>query len=184
MAMHLYLLRHGKTLFNEKNITQGWCDSLLMPDAIKATEALSQEVIQLSLDVVYSSPMLRAKQTAFLATQGKWPIKEDHHFMEINYGYLEGDSAKNLQFFYPDRYDFKNFKGYAGGENWQQAGGRFMKGIQRLIEKHDGQSVLLVSHGAVITYFLNTIDSTITSKVPNLHLVHCLYDDGTWSIVK
>ena len=28
--MHIYLMRHGKTIFNEKNITQGWCDSLLL----------------------------------------------------------------------------------------------------------------------------------------------------------
>ena len=58
--MDIFLMRHGKTIFNEKNITQGWCDSLLLEESIKMADQINIE----DLTAVYSSPTLRAKQTA------------------------------------------------------------------------------------------------------------------------
>ena len=174
--MHIYLMRHGKTIFNEKNITQGWCDSLLLKESILQADKINIE----GLTAVYSSPTLRAKQTAYHVSKGM-PIKEDFRLMKICYGHLEGESAKTLQLFYPNRYDFENFEGFEGGESWKEAGPRFMEGILDIVNhENEDAHILIVSHGAIITWFLNRLDKSITTKVDNLSYAHLTYskDDG------
>lgn len=172
---YLYLLRHGKTWFNEKEIVQGWCDSLLIPQAQKEARTLQKNIRQYGIDVIYCSPTLRTRQTAYCVCPWLTPI-EDARLMEIHYGYLEGESAKTLQLFYPNRYDFEHFQGYAGGESWKEAGTRFMQAVQDIVQKEAGKHILLVSHGAVLTYFLHQLDPSIREKIPNLCLVKVSYD--------
>lgn len=174
--VHLYLLRHGKTWFNEKDIVQGWCDSRLMPEAIEKAKEVAKTLEAIPFKKVYCSVTMRAQQTAHYVYPSLIAI-QDERLMEINYGYLEGESAKTLQLFYPDRYDFEHFAGYAGGEDWQQAGSRFQSAIMDIIDQaDDGDYFLIVSHGAIITWFLHQIDATIHTKVPNLSYAHVLYD--------
>lgn len=175
--MEIYLMRHGKTIFNEKNITQGWCDSLLLDESIKQADEINIE----GITAVYSSPTMRAKQTAYHVSNGM-PIHEDFRLMEICYGHLEGESAKTLQLFYPNRYDFGRFEGFAGGESWKEAGPRFMEGILDIVNKEDKNGkLLIVSHGAIITWFLHQLDESIVSKVDNLSYAHLEYKDGKFS---
>ena len=178
--MDIYLMRHGKTIFNEKNITQGWCDSLLLDDSIKQADAICID----GITSVYSSPTLRAKQTAYHVSNGM-SIKEDFRLMEICYGHLEGESAKTLELFYPNRYDFDNFEGFAGGESWKEAGPRFMEGMLDIVKNEcDDAKILIVSHGAIITWFLHQFDASIVSKVDNLSYAHLTFDGNTFKIVK
>lgn len=178
--MDIFLMRHGKTIFNEKNITQGWCDSLLLEESIKMADQINIE----GLTAVYSSPTLRAKQTAHHVSNGM-KIKEDFRLMEICYGHLEGESAKTLQLFYPNRYDFENFEGFAGGESWKEAGSRFLEGMNEIVHKEANDArILVVSHGAIITWFLNRLDKSIVSKVDNLSYAHLIYDGNEFKIVQ
>ena len=178
--MDIYLMRHGKTIFNEKNITQGWCDSLLLDESIKQAD----EINIVGITAVYSSPTLRAKQTAYHVSNGM-NIKEDFRLMEICYGHLEGESAKTLQLFYPNRYDFENFEGFAGGESWKEAGPRFMEGMLDIVRNESNDAkLLIVSHGAIITWFLHQFDTSIVSKVDNLSYAHLEFDGNTFKIIR
>lgn len=181
--IHLYLMRHGETVFNEKGIVQGWCDSLLTQASIKKAEALQETFKSLNIQKVYTSPTMRARQTAHCVIPFL-PIKQKSQLMEINYGYLEGESAQTLALFYPNRYDFEHFEGFAGGESYHQAGPRFVQGIMEIVnEAKDDEHLLIVSHGAIMTWFLHQLDASITTKVPNLHYVYLTYD-GEFHIEK
>jgi len=178
--MEIYLMRHGKTIFNEKNITQGWCDSLLLEQSIQQAKSIQID----GITSVYTSPTIRAKQTAYHVSKGM-PIKEDFRLMEICYGHLEGESAKTLQLFYPNRYDFDHFEGFAGGESWKEAGPRFMQGMMAIVESEpEDAKILVVSHGAIITWFLHQIDQTIVSKVDNLSYAKLAYQNGKFEIIE
>jgi len=179
--VHLYLLRHGKTWFNEKDIVQGWCDSLLIPAAVEQAKATARQLSAIPISAVYSSPTMRARQTAHLVCPD-FPIIEDSRLMEIHYGYLEGESAKTLQLFYPNRYDFEHFEGFAGGESWKEAGPRFYQAIEDIVTAaQDEAHILIASHGAIITWFLHQLDASINTKVPNLSYAHVIYD-GTYHL--
>ncbi len=181
----LYFLRHGKTFFNEKNLVQGWCDSLLIDEAKKEALLLREHLNQkdISFDYAYTSPMLRTRQTVqFVCPNVK--VFEDARLMEINYGFLEGESAKTLQLFYPNRYDFKHFEGFIGGENWIEAGSRFQSCLDELVANAKNKDcILIVTHGAILTWFLNQIDGSINKKPDNLTLCKVIYD-GKFQIEK
>lgn len=185
-ALTLYFLRHGKTWFNEKNIVQGWCDSLLTDESIQLAQVAQKQWQEhgIVFDHAYVSPTLRTRQTLHAVARDV-PYTEMADLMEIHYGYLEGESAKTLQLFYPERYDFDHFKGFAGGENWIQAGGRFKRALETIVaEAQDGQRLLIVTHGAIMTWFLHQLDEKITTKVPNLCLCEVEYQDGRMAIKK
>lgn len=185
-AFTMYFLRHGKTWFNEKDIVQGWCDSLLTDQSIQEAKEAKKKWHEVGIvfDRAYVSPTLRTRQTLF-EVAGDVPYTEMSDLMEIHYGFLEGESAKTLQLFYPNRYDFEHFNGFAGGENWQQAGARFKRAIDTIVEDaKDGEKLLIVTHGAIMTWFLHQIDENISSKVPNLCLCEVQYQNGKMHIEK
>lgn len=74
----LILLRHGKSVWNKKNIFTGWVDIPLsaegIDEALQAGEVLKQEPI----DIIFTSTLARASMTAFLAlaqhASGRVPV--------------------------------------------------------------------------------------------------------------
>ena len=70
MVKTLYLMRHGRTRFNEQKRIQGACDSPLTDEGISQAKAAAAyfEAHQLVFDEVYSSTQERACDTAELAS--------------------------------------------------------------------------------------------------------------------
>ena len=93
--MRFIFVRHGKTHFNEINLTQGWCDSPLSKVGIRQVESISKQLEQYQIDKAYTSPLGRAVQTAniILSKKGIEPIYEER-FKEVNFGILEGISTE------------------------------------------------------------------------------------------
>ena len=65
MTRHLYLVRHGETLFNVKGLIQGWCDSPLTDlgweQARRAGAYLEREGVV--FDRAYASTLTRTQRT-------------------------------------------------------------------------------------------------------------------------
>ena len=102
--MILYLVRHGKTVDNASGLIQGQRDVELSSEGIEAAKELQELVSKLDIDVVISSPLKRAVDTAKIITDGKYPINIDDRITERNWGMIEGvnfetvDSYKNWNF--------------------------------------------------------------------------------------
>lgn len=103
MVHKLILVRHGQSDWNEKNLFTGWVDVRLSAvgekEAARAGELLVEN--QIRPDVVYTSKLSRAIQTAnialdkadllYLDTKRNWRLNERH------YGALQGkDKAQTL----------------------------------------------------------------------------------------
>lgn len=50
MTKHLYLMRHGETLFNKRRKIQGWCDSPLTKTGILQAKAAKKCLKDISFD--------------------------------------------------------------------------------------------------------------------------------------
>lgn len=57
--MKFIFVRHGKTHFNEINLTQGWCDSPLSKLGVKQVENMSLQLKDYSINKAYTSPLGR-----------------------------------------------------------------------------------------------------------------------------
>ena len=60
---HLYMMRHGQTLFNVRRRIQGSCDSPLTELGIKQAEAARELIKDIPFDHYYSSTAERASDT-------------------------------------------------------------------------------------------------------------------------
>ena len=62
----LYIMRHGKTDWNEQRKLQGQTDVPLNEEGREMALAAGREYAGIHLDVCYCSPLIRAKETAEL----------------------------------------------------------------------------------------------------------------------
>lgn len=70
MNTKFYLLRHGESKFNYEKRHQGWMEeNPLTSNGLKQVEKISNKIANLSIDIIYSSPLLRTKQTAKIISE-------------------------------------------------------------------------------------------------------------------
>lgn len=78
MKSQLILMRHGQSIWNKKNLFTGWVDVPLSPEGI--TEAIEggKAIQHFSIDLIFTTPLIRALMTAVLAIgqnhTGKTPV--------------------------------------------------------------------------------------------------------------
>jgi 2,3-bisphosphoglycerate-dependent phosphoglycerate mutase len=111
MTYNLILLRHGNSIWNQKNIFTGWVDVDLSDqgrnEAKRAGELL--EASGLKPDVLYTSMLKRAINTAHIALDQmdrNWiPTFRSWRLNERHYGSLQGlDKAQTLKDYGPEQF--------------------------------------------------------------------------------
>lgn len=171
--MRFIFVRHGKTHFNEINLTQGWCDSPLSKVGIKQVENISKQLEQYQIDKAYTSPLGRAVQTAniILSKKEVEPIYEER-FKEVNFGILEGISTelvRKLNIESPDwledlDMDYRPYE----GEDIHDVILKHHKALQEIIEDcNEKDTVLIVGHGCSLYGFIKSLLPQQSFKFPN-----------------
>ena len=98
--MNLYVVRHGETIWNKEKKVQGISDIPLSEKGIKDAFELQTLVSTLKLDVVISSPLTRARETAKILVNSTLPINTDDRIKERDWGLNEGAMIDSV-----DRWD-------------------------------------------------------------------------------
>ncbi|MBR4767344.1 MAG: histidine phosphatase family protein [Lachnospiraceae bacterium] len=163
--MKLYVIRHGETEWNKTGRLQGNRDVPLneagLQQAIEAREALRH----FEFDVVYSSPLVRAAQTARIIVEGSQkPVFYDERLRERCFGTLEGKLAGSYD--YVELWDHEKDYDY-GGESVSVFFKRVGSFLDDLKKTQPEGNVLLVCHGgtmrAVESYFHGIMDAKRTA---------------------
>lgn len=104
MKTNFYFIRHGETESNAKKIWQGSQGiSCLSEKGKTAVRNLAKQVDTLCLEILFSSNLLRAVQTAkILSCHCDIPIKIKKEFAEVNFGDAEGKTLEDVQKQYPE----------------------------------------------------------------------------------
>ena len=114
--MRLYLIRHGQTVLNQKKCYYGVTDVALNDKGMQQAAGLSFLFKDVRPDYVYSSPLLRATQTARQVLSGlDLKIMTDDRLKEQNFGIFEGLTWQEIMDRYPVEYeawnkDFSNYR--------------------------------------------------------------------------
>lgn len=84
MKSLLILLRHGESILNAKNVFTGWIDVPLSKKGIDQALAAGEMIKDILIDEVYTSNLIRAQTTAFLAmvAQKSGRFCNRHQFLE------------------------------------------------------------------------------------------------------
>ena len=186
MSSSIYLLRHGETLFNVQNKTQGWCDSPLTQRGVEQCKIAGKTLAARGLvfDRLYSSTSERCCDTLELAVEAGWgevrPYERLKGLKEHNFGAFE---AKD-QFL--ERFPHGDFYKAYGGETDEECLERFRATVLDIMAScEDGERVLATTHGGTcIMLFHDLVRNPAKDSVPfgNCICYHYEYEDGrlTW----
>jgi probable phosphoglycerate mutase len=101
--MILYCIRHGQTLHNAAGRIQGQSDSDLSPLGRRQCQRLAEALAKSSIEMVYSSPLRRALETAkCLGDALGVEVRIDPRLMEIHAGLFQDLCWEEIEQRYPD----------------------------------------------------------------------------------
>lgn len=154
--MKLYIMRHGKTSWNKIKKLQGRSDILLSQEGIDLAQEVGEGMKDIPIDLVISSPLIRAKQTAELVMSGRnLPMITDRRLIEMSFGDWEGQPLLDSEII-PKEYveQFYNDPYHAmvppRGESFQQVLKRTEEFYQSLISNkaYEDKNIFISTHGA------------------------------------
>ncbi len=161
-----YLIRHGETTFNLEGRMQGQMDVDLSDKGFDQAIKLSEHLLSYHADVIYSSPLKRAYQTAVLYQhKTHLPLILRDELKEIALGSWEGKTWKEIN---DDNHSFftqsmlkDTDTSVHGGETLKAFQKRVTDHLYELAKKHDQEDVIIFTHGGnirMILFHINGID--------------------------
>lgn len=95
--MKVFIMRHGKTCWNEKRIMQGRSKNRLSKTGVAVTKEQAEAYANEKFDVIFCSPLVRTVQTANLMNAPhRVKIIKDDRLMEVDQGIFTGRKKSSL----------------------------------------------------------------------------------------
>ena len=169
--MKIFAIRHGQTNANAQVIYNGTLDEDIndigISQAIQTKELMNNN----HYDIIYCSPMLRAKHTCKIINEKNIPVIYDNRLRERTLGKLDGKNlenegfGKNLFFDYNYKLKDENF------EDLPTLFKRVHEFLDEIIKKDKDKNILIVAHGGIlraIYFYFNEIpqDGDLSIYVP------------------
>lgn len=171
----LHLIRHGMTDGNIKGQYIGRTELPVTPEGITALNNLKNNIEYPNVQKVYSSPMLRCRQTAKIIYPQK-DILVVPNLIEYDFGEFEGKTASELES-RPEYFEWTSGKRTAppGGEDSTEFAKRICLGINEVVRdmmNSDVDESAVFMHGGTIMMFL------ASCALPRRKLVEWTTDNG------
>lgn len=142
----LYIVRHGKTDWNEKGLLQGTTETNLNAEGILKTKELASKIDLNKIDICICSPLQRTKETADILVGNKLSILYDDLITERNFGDYEG---KKVDFdLIASQWDYELNDSSHNIESIQKCLLRANKFLNKIKERYDNKTILIVTHGS------------------------------------
>lgn len=169
----IYLTRHGETDWNQENRLQGHTDIPLNQKGKEQALLLNQKLKEIEFAAVFSSDLLRAKETAGIilhprqlkicessalreGSMGRWEGRLFHEFEEW--------AKTDLQTPCLSKEEFLSY-GWAGEvESYAKVYERFKRFLDLHVYDYLGKAVLISSHGGVLRTILSHLDFRVGYK--------------------
>jgi broad specificity phosphatase PhoE len=165
--VRILLARHGETVFNVEGRWQGQSDSPLTGRGRAQARQLALALADENLTAVYTSDLGRAANTAAeVAAVHNLPIQPDERLREIHTGDWTGQGRAEIDAAWPGGLKAwaSTPSGYLmpGGESIHAAQARALDFFADRMPDHLGQTVVVISHGAVAqTILINAMGRTV-----------------------
>jgi 2,3-bisphosphoglycerate-dependent phosphoglycerate mutase len=187
----LILLRHGQSQWNLENRFTGWEDVGLSDAGREEARSAGEKLRNLQIDVVYTSVLKRAINTAQIALEsagkGDMPLLKEESLNERHYGDLQGLNKAETAARYGDeqvhiwRRSFAVRPPGEKGESLAMTIERVMPCFERkiLADLRAGRNVLVVAHGNSLRALLYKLDKHTEESIMDVNIptgVPIVYD--------
>jgi len=189
----LIIVRHGETEWNIAGIRQGHLDSKLTEKGIAQAKALGQRLGRECFSALYSSDLGRAVQTAKeIANVTGHEILTDARLRERHLGIFQGLSAEEITAKYPEERRLFRTQGpdyvIPEGESMRQQVERNVAYLNGLARKHTGETIVVVTHGGVVSGFFRhtlsiALDAPRRFEFVNAGLNVFIHEEQNWFLL-
>lgn len=142
MSVRITYFVHGTTTDNEQKLSTGWVPGELSEKGIEQSKELANLVNINEFDLVISSDLKRAIDSAELTFKNLKEIKHDSRLRECNYGDLNGKPAELV------KYEEHILDPFPNGEALKDVEKRIKDFCNYLLENYDGKHIAIVAHKA------------------------------------
>ncbi|GAB3558578.1 histidine phosphatase family protein [Spelaeicoccus albus] len=169
------LVRHGETAWNAAGRLQGTSDVPLNENGRQQARATAAILADSHWDVLVSSPLMRAADTATIIGEAVGlPVTEHlEALVERGYGKAEGITDEEAMSRWPDG----NFPGMDSEETVTRHG---MDGVNELRRQFPTGRVLAVTHGTLIRLVMSEVVGYPVDHIHNATVSEIHYSDGAW----
>ncbi len=182
----IYIIRHGQTELNIRNVLQGRSNHPLNETGIRQAEEAAERLKGISFDAVYSSPLIRAVRTAEIIAPAVEPVI-DERLIEMEYGPYEGKSLRDLGpevlTFFRDFVHNPAPEGMEPLDSVVRRGGEFMMARCRT-----GGNILVSTHAIAMKGILEYLTPESHGSYWSRNIANCAVftaeylPGGTWSV--
>lgn len=148
-------IRHGETAWNAQQRLQGHTDVALNERGLVQAERLADALRDEPLSAIFSSDLLRARQTAAPCARAHGlMVGLDPGLRERRFGAFEGHTYAEIETRWPEaaaawRRREPHFAA-PGGEALAAFQARCVEAVLRVATRHPGQTIVIVAHGGVL----------------------------------
>lgn len=193
---YLILVRHGESEWNAKGLWTGLTDISLSEKGKEEARIAAQEIQDIPLDMVFTSDLKRAQETADIITHQlatDSPLIKNKALNERDYGELTGKNKWDLKKEFGDEkftllrrsFDYP----IPGGETLKDVYNRVIPYYKAIIEPKlkAGKNVLIAAHGNSIRALIKYLDQISNENIAHLEVatgevyVYIIDSDGTVS---
>ena len=177
------LLRHGQTDWNINFLLQGVTDIPMNETGVEQVRLAAKAIQVNDWDVVLTSPLTRAKQTAEIIAShvGFDEVIEQELLIERSFGEAEGLSHEQW------RAKYSNLDEIPGGESRTQLAARSQQLLDHISSQFAGKRVLAISHGALIRGLLSIASNNELprdgERLGNASLNVVSHIESSWQVV-
>jgi broad specificity phosphatase PhoE len=169
------LARHGETDWNRDGIWQGHGDPPLNALGRRQSASLADRLGDLEIDVLYSSDLRRALETAEIVAGAKGlGVVPDPELREMDVGSWTGLTRTQIEERYPGMT-------YHDGESREAFDNRVVTALHRLAASHDGGCVIAVTHGGVIRTLQRHVLGEPLAVLGNCETATFRYESGAFA---
>lgn len=185
MSTRFILIRHAETTWNRERRIQGQVETDLTEEGRRAARQWAPCITQFAPDIILTSDLKRAVDTARLATHGhSLPLETDERLREQYWGSWQGRTLADLYENEADelarqeaaRWDFRP----GGGESRAEVLDRAITCLREAAMRHEGKTILAVSHlGVVKNIIYRLLGCTFNPDEPSpvakraVHVLSC-----------
>lgn len=198
MKKILYIFRHGETDSNAQKRMQGWLDVPLNANGVAQAQALAQKLSGIKFDVVYSSSLSRAFDTAHAVVGNNTKITTHDDLREWNMGDFCGHIVKLTDSPADTPIDMLNDVIYApfallsnddyvppNGESYNVFIARVRKAILDIVKNSDGKTIAIVTHTGVAKNIIKQFTDVKWPRggMPNAEYFKLEYDGEKFTLI-
>lgn len=180
----MLLLRHGQTALSVDKRFSGLGDHGLTEVGRQQAADAGQRLATAGADVVVTSPLLRARQTAeVVAAAAGLEVLVDDGLRETDFGAWEGCTFGEVQQRWPDElaaWLSDTAVAPPDGESFDATAVRVRRARDRLLAAHGGRSLVVVSHVSPIKTLLRFALDAPPSALYRMHLDLACLSEVQW----